>query len=97
MCLLEPSYPTIAGPEYSNIAEAQVKELKTACMRRIEVLKEDFFLLKNRFSSHRIHPNHSFPLVHHPTQHTISYIHSSCTIIKEEISKKQETKTIVEK
>lgn len=38
---LEPSYPTAAGPEYSNISEAEEKDLKTTCMKVIEVLKEE--------------------------------------------------------
>jgi hypothetical protein len=41
MSLLEPSYPTTAGSEYSNIAEAQEKDPKTAFMSMIEVFKEE--------------------------------------------------------
>ena len=41
MSLLEPSYPTTAGTEYSNIAEAQEKDPKTAFMSMIEVFKEE--------------------------------------------------------
>ena len=37
MFLLEPSYPTTEGPEYSNITEAQGKDLKTKYMKMIEV------------------------------------------------------------
>lgn len=36
----EISYPTTAGPEYSNKAEAQEKHFKTICMKMIEFLKE---------------------------------------------------------
>ena len=32
MCLLELRNPPTAGPEYSNRAEAQEKDLKTTCM-----------------------------------------------------------------
>jgi hypothetical protein len=34
-----PNNPAIAGPEYSNIAEAQEKALKTTFMNMTEVLK----------------------------------------------------------
>ena len=43
MSPLEPSYPTTAGPEYSNIVEAQEKVLKIAFLNMIGVLF--FFLL----------------------------------------------------
>lgn len=32
---LEPSNPTTAGPEYSNTAEAQEKDFKTASMKTL--------------------------------------------------------------
>lgn len=35
----ESSYPTITGHEYSNIAEAQEKDLKTSYMKMTDVLK----------------------------------------------------------
>jgi len=38
---LELSHPTTAGPKYSNIAEAQEKDLKTNCIEMIEVLSEE--------------------------------------------------------
>jgi hypothetical protein len=38
---LEPSYPATAGSEYSNIAEAQEKDIKTAFMNMIEVFKDE--------------------------------------------------------
>lgn len=38
MSLPEPSYPTTAGPEYSNIAEGKEKFLKTHYMKKVEVL-----------------------------------------------------------
>lgn len=37
---LDPSYPTTAGPEYSNKAEAEGKHYKSICMKTIEFLKE---------------------------------------------------------
>lgn len=42
MSPLEPRSPTLVGPEYSNIDETQEIDLKTACVRMIEVLKEKF-------------------------------------------------------
>lgn len=41
MSLLEPSNSTTADPEHSNIAEAQIKDLETAWMNMIELLKEE--------------------------------------------------------
>ena len=41
MSPLEPSNPTTAGSENSNVAEAQEKDLKTAFTTKIEILKED--------------------------------------------------------
>lgn len=41
MSPLEFSYPTTEGPGYPNIAEAQVKNLKSAFMKTIEDLKEE--------------------------------------------------------
>ena len=43
MSLPEPSYPTTAGPEYSNIAETQhkcVKKKKNNYMKITEVFEE---------------------------------------------------------
>ena len=39
MSPLEPGSPT--GPEYSSMAEAQEKGLKTTCMKMIAILKEE--------------------------------------------------------
>lgn len=36
-----PSNPITADTEYSNIAESQEKDLKTACMKMIELHKEN--------------------------------------------------------
>ena len=41
MSPLELSNPTTAGPEYSNRAGAQDKDLKIALMNMIELLKEE--------------------------------------------------------
>jgi hypothetical protein len=41
MNLLVPSYPTAAGPEYCNIAEAQGKYLKTNIMKIKVDLKDE--------------------------------------------------------
>ena len=41
MSSLQLSSPTTAGPNYSNIADTQEKDLKTNCMKMIEVLKEE--------------------------------------------------------
>jgi hypothetical protein len=38
MCLLKPSYPTSAHPEYSNLAEAQDTDIKTTFITTIEIL-----------------------------------------------------------
>lgn len=35
------SYPTIAGPGYSNISEEQEKDLNTSYMKMIEFFKEE--------------------------------------------------------
>lgn len=35
MSPLEPSCPTIAGTDYSSTAEAQEKDLKTACKKEL--------------------------------------------------------------
>lgn len=43
MSPLESSSPAWAGPEYSNIMGAQIKDLKSAFMNRIEVHEEDMF------------------------------------------------------
>ena len=40
MSLLEPSYATTAGHEYSNLAETQEKDLKTNYRKMMELLKE---------------------------------------------------------
>lgn len=37
----EPSNHTRTGPEYSNIVEAKIKDLKTAIMNKVEVLIEE--------------------------------------------------------
>ena len=44
----QPSYPTTASAGYSNIAEAQEKDLRISLMKRIDVLKEKMnkYLLK---------------------------------------------------
>ena len=39
MCPPELSHPTNAGPEYSNIGEAQEKDLKANSMRMVEIFK----------------------------------------------------------
>ena len=41
MSPLEDSYPTTAVHEYSKIAKVQEKDLKTNCMKMIEVLQEE--------------------------------------------------------
>jgi hypothetical protein len=41
MSLLESSNPTTAGSENSNVAEAQEKDLKTAFLNILELLKEE--------------------------------------------------------
>ena len=41
MSKLESSCPTTAGPEFSNISEAQEKELETNHKKMIEALKEE--------------------------------------------------------
>lgn len=41
MSPLEPSYPTTAGPAYSNMAKTQDRDLKMAFMNSIEVLNEE--------------------------------------------------------
>lgn len=41
MSLLEHNNHTIAEPEYSNIAEACEKDLKTNCMKMIDVFKRN--------------------------------------------------------
>ena len=41
MSQLQSSCPTTVGPEYSNIAEAQEKELETNHKKMIEGLKEE--------------------------------------------------------
>jgi hypothetical protein len=38
---LEPSNPTTAGPQYSNIAEAHKRDFKSACTKMIEAIKEE--------------------------------------------------------
>ena len=38
MSLLDIRYTTIADSDYTNIAEAQQKDLKTACMNMVEIL-----------------------------------------------------------
>lgn len=43
MSPLESSSPTWAGPEYSNMMGAQIKDLKSAFMTRIEAHEEDMF------------------------------------------------------
>lgn len=40
MSPLEPSYPTTTDTEYFNTAEAQEKDIKTACMKMMGDLKE---------------------------------------------------------
>lgn len=40
MSPLVPNNSTTAGPEYSHIAQAKVKDLKSSYMKIIEVLKE---------------------------------------------------------
>jgi hypothetical protein len=38
---MSPPEPSIAGPEYSNIPEAQEKDLKTSYIKRVEILEKE--------------------------------------------------------
>lgn len=60
MVPLEPSYPTISRPDYSNAAKAQENNLRNNFMKMIEAHKEE--ILKNQGKdSQKIRVNQQIP------------------------------------